>query len=64
MDEVDPANGVLVSAQGLLMAAAGPQEWDRPRDPDRTLRRTVEHVAKPWYAEQVGDLRHPGTSDG
>lgn len=42
----------------LRLAAAGPDEWDRPRDPNWTLRQIVQHVAKPWYAEQVGDLRH------
>jgi hypothetical protein len=38
------------------LAAAGPAEWDRPRDPAWTLRRIAEHVGRPWYAEQVGDL--------
>jgi hypothetical protein len=38
---------------------------DRPRDPDWTLRAIAEHLAEPWYAEQVGDLsviraRRPG----
>jgi hypothetical protein len=37
-------------------AAAGPLEWDRPRDPGWTLRAIAEHLADPWYAEQVGDL--------
>jgi hypothetical protein len=45
----------------LRLAAAGPEEWDRPRDPNWTLRRIVQHVARPWYAEQVGDLRHAVT---
>lgn len=36
--------------------AAGPEEWDAPRDPHWTLRRIAEHVGKAWYAEQVGDL--------
>jgi hypothetical protein len=40
----------------LRLAAAGPDEWDRPRDPNRTLRDTVNHVGKSWYAEQVGKL--------
>lgn len=40
----------------LRLAAAGPAEWDRPRDPNWSLRQIVEHVADAWYAEQVGDL--------
>jgi hypothetical protein len=40
----------------LRFAAAGPREWDRPRDPAWTLRAIAEHLADPWYAEQVGDL--------
>jgi hypothetical protein len=38
------------------LAAAGPAEWDRPRDPNWTLRQIAEHAGEPWYAEQVGDL--------
>ena len=41
----------------LRLAAAGPEEWDRPRDPSWTLRAIAVHVGKAWYAEQVGDLR-------
>jgi hypothetical protein len=49
----------------LRFAAAGQPEWDRPRDPSWTLRAIAEHLAEPWYAEQVGDLsagraRRPG----
>jgi hypothetical protein len=49
----------------LRFAAAGQPEWDRPRDPSWTLRAIAEHLAGPWYAEQVGDLsagraRRPG----
>jgi hypothetical protein len=40
----------------LRYAAAGPAEWDAPRDPNWTLREIAEHVASSWYAEQVGDL--------
>ena len=40
----------------LRYAAAGPAEWDRPRDPNRTLRDIAEHLGTAWYAEQVGDL--------
>jgi DNA-binding transcriptional MerR regulator len=40
----------------LRYAAAGPEEWDRPRDPNWTLRQIAEHVGTAWYAEQVGNL--------
>ncbi|MGH3344168.1 MAG: hypothetical protein ACRDPK_15120 [Carbonactinosporaceae bacterium] len=43
------------------LAAAGRQEWDRSRDPHWTLRTIAEHVGKPWYAEQVGDLSSSGS---
>ena len=39
------------------LSAVGPAEWDRERgDGEWTIRQIVEHVADPWYAEQVGDL--------
>lgn len=38
------------------LAAADPAEWDRPRDPQWTVRTIAEHVADPWYARQVGNL--------
>jgi hypothetical protein len=47
----------LANTYALRLAAAGPGEWDKPRGPNWTLREIVEHVATPWYAEQVGDLR-------
>jgi len=40
----------------LRLAAAGPQEWDRPRGADWTLREIADHVGSAWYAEQLGDL--------
>lgn len=40
----------------LLLLSAGPEEWDRDRGEDWTLREIARHVASPWYAEQVGDL--------
>jgi hypothetical protein len=40
----------------LRYVAAGSAEWDRPRDPNRTLRDIAEHLGTAWYAEQVGDL--------
>jgi hypothetical protein len=48
----------LASTYTLRLAAAGAAEWDTPRDPNWTLRAIAEHVAPPWYAEQVGDLRN------
>ena len=39
------------------IAAAGPDEWDRPRTPNWTLREICEHLTGVlWYAEQVGRL--------
>jgi hypothetical protein len=38
------------------LAEAGPEEWDRSREPHWTIREIAEHVGKPWYAEQVGKL--------
>ena len=38
------------------LGVAGPDEWDKPRDPNWTLRRIAEHVGGSWYAEQVGKL--------
>ena len=39
----------------LRLLAAGPDEWDRPRE-GWTLRKIAEHLSSSWYAEQVGDL--------
>jgi hypothetical protein len=47
----------------LRYAAAGSAEWDKPRDPNWTLREIAEHVGDPWYAEQVGDLSAPPQPD-
>jgi hypothetical protein len=43
----------------LRLLALGVHEWDRPRGDDWTIREIIEHVAEPWYAEQVGDLSPP-----
>ena len=41
----------------LRIAAAGAEEWDRPRTPNWTLREICEHLTGVvWYAEQVGRL--------
>jgi hypothetical protein len=41
----------------LRLAAAGPDEWDRPRGQNWTLRQIADHLTGVlWYAEQVGDL--------
>ncbi|HEU5037116.1 MAG TPA: hypothetical protein VFT70_08925 [Nocardioides sp.] len=41
----------------LRLAAAGPDEWDRPRSESWTLREIAEHLAGiRWYADQVGRL--------
>jgi hypothetical protein len=41
----------------LRLEAAGPQEWDRPRTPNWTLREICDHLTGVvWYAEQVGRL--------
>jgi hypothetical protein len=42
----------------LRYAAAGTEAWDAPRN-GRTLRQIADHLADPWYAEQVGDLSRP-----
>jgi hypothetical protein len=40
----------------LRLNALSEVEWTRDRDPEWSIRAIVEHVADPWYAEQVGDL--------
>ena len=47
----------LARTFALRLAAAGPDEWDRPRGDSWTLRQIAEHLTEVrWYAEQVGDL--------
>ena len=54
----------LAGLYRLRLTAWGPSEWVRERSGSWTVREIVEHVAGPWYAEQVGDLcattRAPG----
>jgi len=38
------------------LTAAGPDEWDRPRDGHWSIRVIAEHVGDAWYADQVGKL--------
>jgi DNA-binding transcriptional MerR regulator len=41
----------------LRLAAAGPEEWDRPRGQNWSLREIAEHLTGlRWYADQVGRL--------
>ena len=47
----------LARTFALRLAAAGPDEWDRPRGDAWTLRKIADHLTDVlWYAEQVGDL--------
>jgi hypothetical protein len=49
--------GRLGRTFALRLAAAGPGEWDRTREPNWTLREIAGHLAGVvWYAEQVGRL--------
>ncbi|AKU18182.1 hypothetical protein [Luteipulveratus mongoliensis] len=46
----------LTQTYVLVLQACSADELDRERGQDVwTLREIVEHVASPWYAEQVGD---------
>ncbi|HEX2050133.1 MAG TPA: hypothetical protein VHJ34_05790 [Actinomycetota bacterium] len=49
----------LASVYVMRLDALGRQSWDEPRGSAWTIRAIVEHVARPWYAEQLGDLRPP-----
>jgi hypothetical protein len=46
----------LARTLALRYAAAGPEAWDARRGDQWTLRQIADHLADPWYAEQVGDL--------
>ena len=46
----------LAELYRVRLAAIGEAAWDEPRGDEWTIRQIVEHVAEPWYAEQVGDL--------
>ena len=41
----------LATTIWLRYAAAGPDEWDRPRGDAWTLRQIAEHLSSAWYAE-------------
>jgi hypothetical protein len=55
LDEAGQRLRRLARTFELRYAAAGPAAWDAPRE-GWTLREIAEHLADPWYAEQVGDL--------
>jgi hypothetical protein len=59
LDEVGQRLHRLDMIFRLRLETAGPHEWDKDRGQEWTIRQIVEHVADPWYAEQVGDLRQP-----
>jgi len=57
LDEARQRLRRLGRAFALRLAAAGPEEWDRPRTPSWSLREIADHLAGVvWYAEQVGRL--------
>jgi len=46
----------LATTFRIRLLTAGPTTWDTVTDGDQwTLRTIADHVADPWYAEQVGD---------
>jgi DNA-binding transcriptional MerR regulator len=56
-DEAEQRLVRLARTFSLRLAAAGPEEWDRPRAGHWTLREIADHLTGVlWYAEQVGDL--------
>ena len=57
LEEARERLGRLADLYTYRLEGLGPQSWDEPRGSEWTIRRIVEHVATPWYAEQVGDLR-------
>jgi hypothetical protein len=52
----------LAQIYSIRLGSLPEEEWDASREPDWTIRQIVEHVAPPWYAEQVGDLRAEGAA--
>src|SRR5215468_9962808 len=56
MDEAEQCLTRLGDLYVHRLGSVDPIEWDRPRDPNMTVRKIAEHVGKPWYAEQLGDL--------
>lgn len=52
----------LAQIYSIRLRSLPDEEWDASREPDWTIRQIVEHVAPPWYAEQVGDLRAEGAA--
>lgn len=58
LDEARQRLTRLARTLRLRLLAAGPDEWDRPRE-GWTLRAIAEHLSNSWYAQQVGDLSEP-----
>jgi hypothetical protein len=53
----------LARTMRLRLLAAGPAEWDRPRD-GWTLSEIAEHLSGSWYADQLGDLSDSAAPSG
>ncbi len=56
LNEARERLGRLALTWQRRLRMAGAPEWDRPRGSHWTVRQLAEHVADPWYAEQLGDL--------
>lgn len=55
----------LARTFALRLSSVGPDEWDRPRGRNWTLREIAEHLTGVlWYAEQIGDLTTRGRAGG
>jgi hypothetical protein len=48
----------------LTLSSTAADDWERSRDPAWSIRAIVEHVADPWYAEQIGDLSGSANAGG
>lgn len=46
----------LAQIYAIRLGGLPDEAWDAPRGSHWTIRAIVDHVAEPWYAEQVGDL--------
>lgn len=59
LDEATQRLQRLAEIYRIRLASLGADAWDLPRGDAWTIREIVNHVASPWYAEQVGDLSSP-----